>query len=65
MAAAGWALSSPAGPGVACHFTSLCVQGQSQSVCEQKSKEPESMHVGRAGGEGRVYGEELFEKTSS
>lgn len=38
------------------------MQGQSQSLCEQKSKEPERVHVERAGGEGGVYGEELFEK---
>lgn len=45
----------------------MCVQGQSQSVCEQKSKEPERMYAERAGGEGGVYGEEWFlgEKKSS
>lgn len=57
MAAAGWAPSSQAGPGVALHFTSGCVQGQSQSVCEQESEEPGRVHVERAGGErGCVWG---------
>lgn len=30
----------------------MCVQGQSPCVCQQKSKEPESLRVRRAGGEG-------------
>jgi len=60
VAAAGWALSSLTDPGVVLHFASVYVQGQSQSVWEQKSKEPEYVHVERAGGEGGVYGEDLF-----
>ena len=64
MAATGWALSSLADLRVALHLTSLCVQGQTQSVCEQRSKKPEHVHVERAGREEGVYGEELFGKKS-
>ena len=41
-------------------YVSVCARAE--SVCEQKSKEPERVHVERAEREEGVYGEELFEK---
>lgn len=58
MAAAGWALSSPVGPGVALCFTPACAR--TEPVCEQQSKGFEHVHIERAGGGGCVYGKRWF-----
>lgn len=61
VAAAGWEWRNPSGPGFSLCFPTVNVQ--EQSVCpEQKSKEPERVHVDRAAEKGVSRGRSGLER---